>query len=316
MKKAIQYLRQIGRALFPPGRQAKEETGQPREADKETGRLAPDLLRAFGGAENIAAVDACLTRLRVTVNDRQKVDVSELKRLGAADVLERENEFQAVFGTQADRLRDQINEWLAQREKIAAVGVPGERESQVTPPERAGDGVAREGEDTVNDFRQVKELELVAPLSGTLLPLENVPDQVFSQKMMGDGFAIAPDVGEAVSPVDGKVKMIFPTRHAIGLETDGGREILIHVGIDTVNMEGEGFHVHVEPGQEVQKGDKLLTFDLEKIRAKATSTITPVVITALGERERLAITGAGQVKKGETPVAVIIHNLREGACSS
>ncbi len=111
------------------------------------------------------------------------------------------------------------------------------------------------------------------------MPLSDVPDQVFSEKMMGDGIAIAPTKGEVRAPFNGKVQMFFPTKHAIGLVSDEGTELLIHVGLDTVKLNGEGFTMQVEEGQTIQTGDVLLTFDLDYIRENAKSDITPIILT-------------------------------------
>ncbi|MBU9720144.1 MULTISPECIES: PTS sugar transporter subunit IIA [Bacillaceae] len=149
-----------------------------------------------------------------------------------------------------------------------------------------------------------KEVELeevvVAPLTGTVKQLSDVPDPVFSQKMMGDGIAIEPSEGNVVSPVDGEIIQFFPTRHAIGIRSKAGVEILIHVGLDTVNMKGEGFTGHVKEGDKVKVGDKLITFDLDLIQEKATSTITPIIITngdSVEIVERMAI---DRCEKGKT----------------
>ncbi len=124
-----------------------------------------------------------------------------------------------------------------------------------------------------------KEEVLVAPLSGKAVNLEEVPDPVFSQLMMGDGLAIVPTEGKVVAPVDGEIVQFFPTKHAIGLLSDAGVEILIHVGLETVHLKGEGFKGHVEVGDKVKSGDLLISFDLDLVTEKAKSTITPIVIT-------------------------------------
>ncbi|WP_170007101.1 PTS sugar transporter subunit IIA [Bacillus fonticola] len=132
-------------------------------------------------------------------------------------------------------------------------------------------------------FGQKKQAEptvaVKAPLTGTIVQLEEVPDPVFSQKMMGDGVAIQPTEGKVVSPVDGEIIQVFPTKHAVGLKADNGLEILIHIGLETVSMNGEGFEAHVSEGKRVSVGDPLVTFDLEKVKAEAKSTITPVILT-------------------------------------
>lgn len=126
---------------------------------------------------------------------------------------------------------------------------------------------------------EVKSVDLFAPLSGAAVALETVPDPVFAEKMMGDGIAIEPTEGVVVSPVKGEVLQVFPTKHAVGLKAENGAEILIHIGLETVSMNGEGFESHVTEGTKVNVGDKLVTFDMNLVKEKAKSTITPVIIT-------------------------------------
>lgn len=123
------------------------------------------------------------------------------------------------------------------------------------------------------------ELKVTSPLTGKKVALEDVPDPVFSQKMMGEGVAVDPEDGLVVSPVEGKVVQVFPTKHAVGLETKSGAEVLIHIGLETVAMEGEGFEAFVAQGDKVSVGDKLISFDLDLIKEKAKSTVTPIIIT-------------------------------------
>jgi PTS system glucose-specific IIA component len=126
-------------------------------------------------------------------------------------------------------------------------------------------------------------VHITAPLNGKVLDITEVPDPVFSQKMMGEGVAIEPTDGQVVSPIDGEVVSVFPTKHAIGLKTKSGLELLIHIGLETVNLNGEGFESFVAAGDKVKRGDKLISFDLEFIREKAKSTITPIIITNTDE---------------------------------
>lgn len=133
------------------------------------------------------------------------------------------------------------------------------------------------------------ETTILQPLEGEIVPLDVVPDPVFSQKMIGDGFAINPTNGSVVSPVDGEVISVFPTKHAVSIKSNGGREILIHVGLETVGLNGEGFTAFVSDGQSVQKGQKLLEADFQSIKDKVPSIITPVIFTNLAESERVVI---------------------------
>ncbi|MEG7969564.1 MULTISPECIES: PTS sugar transporter subunit IIA [Bacillus cereus group] len=149
---------------------------------------------------------------------------------------------------------------------------------------------------------KTNEETIVAPLTGAVKNIEEVPDPVFAGRMMGDGVAIDPTEGVVVSPVDGEIVQLFHTKHAIGIKAKNGTEILIHVGLETVKMEGEGFEAHVSEGQVVKAGDKLISFDLELIREKAKSTITPIVITNTDAAESIKTTVGVTATKGSTEV--------------
>ncbi|AJD91228.1 PTS glucose transporter subunit IIA [Jeotgalibacillus malaysiensis] len=147
-----------------------------------------------------------------------------------------------------------------------------------------------------------KNIEIKSPLSGNLLTLEEVPDPVFSQKMMGDGIAIEPTEGKVVSPIDGEVVQVFPTKHAIGLKAKNGAEILIHIGLETVSMEGNGFDAHVSEGSKVSVGDPLVTFDLDLVKSEAKSIITPVIITNGDDLAGIEKKSASTVQAGQDTV--------------
>ena len=146
-----------------------------------------------------------------------------------------------------------------------------------------------------------KEETIVSPMTGKLLPIEEVPDEVFSQKMMGDGFAIDPSAGVVVSPVDGEIINLFPTKHAIGIRTQTGREVLIHIGIDTVKLEGKGFNSFVEEGDSITAGQKLLEFDMNFVKENAPSLISPIVFTNLEEGTTVQL-AKEQVTQGEKEI--------------
>jgi len=271
--------------LKTPGREVEEDDGD-HEKGKDKGALANNILTAMGGKENIAHLDACITRLRVSVNDIKAVDKKELKHLGAAGVLEVGNNIQAIYGPRSETIKGQMQDIIA-----------GKTPRPVETKQE--DEVKKEIENIQPDvLQQETDTQLVSPMTGTLHPISDVPDQVFAEKMMGDGFAIDPTDGTVVSPVEGKITTVFPTKHAIGLTSASGREILIHIGIDTVKLGGEGFTVYVEEGQHVQVGDKLVEFDLEYIQQQATSAITPVVFTNLADGESVK-TASKSVKAGD-----------------
>ncbi|TLS34838.1 PTS sugar transporter subunit IIA [Geobacillus thermoleovorans] len=152
--------------------------------------------------------------------------------------------------------------------------------------------------------QQPKEETITAPLDGTIMRLEDVPDPVFAQNMMGDGIAIDSADGDVVAPVDGEIIQLFPTKHAIGLRSEAGVELLIHVGIDTVSMNGEGFTAYVRAGDRVKRGDRLLSVDLPLVREKAKSAVTPIIITNGDALESLEREAEASAKKGET---VLFH---------
>ncbi|ANB56223.1 PTS system, glucose-specific IIBC component [Anoxybacillus sp. B7M1] len=269
--------------LATPGREkvTEEKAGEAASA----GDLPYEILAALGGKENIEHLDACITRLRVSVHDIQHVDKERLKTLGAAGVLEVGNNVQAIFGPKSDILKGQIKDIMEGRTPVRVKEEPKTASAQVAASASTD--------------------EIIAPLTGEVLPLSEVPDQVFSQKMMGDGFAIMPTDGTVVSPVDGKIINVFPTKHAIGIESKNGREILIHFGIDTVKLNGQGFEALVSQGDEVKKGQPILKVDLQYVENNAPSIITPIIFTNLKANEQIRLETETTVTKGEHKVAVI-----------
>ncbi|MFV8828703.1 glucose-specific PTS transporter subunit IIBC [Alkalihalobacterium sp. APHAB7] len=278
--------------LKTPGREPEEQVSQtPAKGNKS--ELAKNVLHALGGKNNITALDACITRLRVSVKDRAEVDSSQLKKLGASGVLEMGNNIQAIFGTQSDALKGQIKDLIDGKEVMQDIDDQEVDETKVIPQSNS------------ESADQGDKLQVAAPIKGKLLPITEVPDKVFAEKMMGDGFAIAPTEGLVVSPVSGKIINVFPTKHAIGILAHSGHEILIHIGIDTVKMNGEGFEVFVQEGDEIEQGQKLVTMDLALIEQKASSTITPIVFTNLKENEIINLQEKAAVEHGETGLVSI-----------
>lgn len=267
--------------LKTPGREDEVEEEEDAVQGK-TSDLPYDILEAMGGKENISHLDACITRLRVSVNDAKNVDKARLKKLGASGVLEVGNSIQAIFGPRSETIKGQMKDIMEGKRPRVVTEKPVEQPTAV------------QGAD---DF--------VSPLKGEIKPITEVPDAVFSGKMMGDGFAILPVDGTIVSPVDGKIVNFFPTKHALGILSDSGREILIHVGIDTVNLKGEGFEALVSENDTVKKGQPLLKVDLEAIKTKVPSIMTPVVFTNLAEGEQVVIQKQGNVDKGEENIVTI-----------
>nr|WP_305090324.1 glucose-specific PTS transporter subunit IIBC [Staphylococcus aureus] len=244
-----------------PGREDKQSQAVTASATE----LPYAVLEAMGGKANIKHLDACITRLRVEVNDKSKVDVPGLKDLGASGVLEVGNNMQAIFGPKSDQIKHEMQQIM--NGQVV--------ENPTTMEDDKDETVVAEDKSATSELSHIVH----APLTGEVTPLSEVPDQVFSEKMMGDGIAIKPSQGEVRAPFNGKIQMIFPTKHAIGLVSDSGLELLIHIGLDTVKLNGEGFTLHVEEGQEVKQGDLLINFDLDYIRNHAKSDITPIIVT-------------------------------------
>jgi len=158
-------------------------------------------------------------------------------------------------------------------------------------------------------FKSKKKEEstvLYAPVDGELIALEEVPDPVFSEKMMGDGIAIKPANGSVVSPVQGEVVQVFPTKHAVGIKTDNGVEVLIHIGLETVSLDGQGFTAYIQEGDKVKPGDKLITFDKAVIDEKAKSSITPMIITNADDVGDIQVNDQTQVSAGKSEVLTLL----------
>ena len=251
-----------------PGRNGNYETAEgSEEASSEVkvaaGSQAVNIINLLGGRANIVDVDACMTRLRVTVKDADRVgDAEQWKAEGAMGLVMKGQGVQAIYGPKADVLKSDIQDILDSGEII-----PETLPSQMT-----------EAQQNTVQFKGLTE-EVYSVADGQVVALEQVKDPVFAQKMMGDGFAVEPANGNIVSPVSGTVSSIFPTKHALGLVTEAGLEVLVHIGLDTVSLEGKPFTVHVAEGQKVAAGDLLVTADLDAIRAAGRETSTIVVFT-------------------------------------
>ena len=247
-----------------------------------------NIINLLGGRANIVDVDACMTRLRVTVKDAEKVGTEEQwKAEGAMGLVMKGQGVQAIYGPKADVLKSDIQDVLDSGEVI-----PETLPSQMTAVQKA--------EAT---FKGVTD-EVHSVADGQVINIEDVKDPVFSQKMMGDGFAVEPENGHIVSPVAGKVTSVFPTKHALGLVTDNGLEVLVHIGLDTVSLEGKPFEVKVSEGQTVAAGDLLVEADLDAIRAAGRETSTIVVFTNADAIKSVKVEHTGKLA-ANAPVATV-----------
>lgn len=280
-----------------PGRNGNYEEGMgaanSAEAGSADGKVAApsqavNIINLLGGASNIADVDACMTRLRVTVKDPDKVGSEDLwKKEGAMGLVMKDSGVQAIYGPKADVLKSDIQDLLDSGEVIpqTVMTVFDDAPAESSAP-------------------QGKAVEIASVADGNVVELASVSDPVFSQKMMGDGFAVEPSAGEFYAPVDATVTSIFPTKHALGLLTEEGLEILIHIGLDTVSLEGKPFTVHVTEGQKVVRGDRLVTADLDAIREAGRETTTIVVFTNQDFVQSVSVTKLGQGTKDDTVASV------------
>lgn len=258
--------------------------------------ISINLCNGLGGKKNISDVDCCATRLRCTVHDAARIQDDLLKSTGASGVIHKGNGVQIVFGPKVTVIKSNLEDYL----------------------EKAPDKYFERNPDS--SFVTVEETEsftnpdgrcvIASPVSGIASGIENTPDQAFAGKLMGDGMVIYPSGSSILAPFDGTVEMVFDTRHAIGLRSEQGIELLIHVGIDTVKFGGRGFEALVSNGEKIRKGQILLMFDRNHIRANAVSDATPVIITNMQEHWRIKMLKTGNVKELEDLFEVETENIK------
>ena len=270
-----------------PGRNGNYDLDTTDNAEKPTAVQGNDqafaIINLLGGKPNIVDVDACMTRLRVTVKDNTKVGKEEQwKAVGAMGLIVKDNGVQAVYGPKADVLKSDIQDILDSGMVIPEVNVAAKEETKAK--------TAATGE----------SVDLVAVANGEVIAIEAVADPVFSGKMMGDGFAVEPTDGTIVSPVNGTIKSVFPTKHAIGIETKEGVEVLVHMGIDTVSLEGKPFSVKVKEGDQVQAGQVLAQVDLEALQQADKKATMIVVFTNMDKIQAFELTQKGSQQSGNT----------------
>ena len=258
--------------LMTPGREAEgavDEDTAGVETDATDDKFmvqAKRIYAAIGGKDNIKVIDNCTTRLRLQLEDTANVNQSAIKAVGTAgiNVLDKTN-IQIIIGTEVQFVADALKELYNHNTPIAT-STP---EQAAAPVEAPVDSDINSGETDV----------FYAVANGELIDIENVDDPTFAQKMLGDGYAVIPTDGKIVAPVDGTVMTVFPTKHAIGIKTTNGLEVLVHMGIDTVELNGAPFAVAVEEGQTIKHGDLLATVDLNQITAAGKKTAMMVIIT-------------------------------------
>ena len=260
------------------------------KAESQDNQVSAMILKGLGGQDNLSDLDCCATRLRVTVKDSSKVSESLLKSSGAAGVIIKGNGIQVIYGPRVTVIKSNLEDFIA-----SGARVDTEEDLVLETKEEAKES---QEEKVENSYI------IVAPIEGNAVDLGEVGDGVFSEGMLGKGVAIEPTVGRAVSPVNGTVSTIFDTKHAVGLTSDDGVEILIHIGLDTVKLNGEHFNTHVKPGDKVKAGDLLVEFDIEKIKEAGYPTITPVIVTNTDSYKDVEVIVKGAVKEKDKLVSV------------
>lgn len=255
-----------------------------------TESLARRYIGAVGGSTNLTGIDACITRLRLNVNDSAQVNEGVAKRLGASGVIRlNKQNVQIIVGTQAESIASAMKKVLTKGPVAAAAAGSAP----------AGPDVKHQA---VPDSEKRVIATLLAPVSGEVVALEAVPDEAFASKAVGDGLAIKPSDKRVVAPIAGTVVKIFNTNHAFCLETDSGVEIVVHMGLDTVALDGKGFTRLVEEGASVVAGQPVLEMDLDFLNANARSMVSPVVVSNSDDFAGLTLLAQGQVVAGVTPL--------------
>nr|WP_308506743.1 glucose PTS transporter subunit IIA [uncultured Agathobaculum sp.] len=251
--------------------------------------LSRQIMLGLGGKANISDVDCCITRLRCTVHDASKVDQQLLRETGASGVICKGQGVQIVYGPRVSNIKSDLEAYLSSPEsdKAEAAGAPAA--AAETAPAAAASG---------------KAIVIASPLSGRVIPLEEVADGVFSEKMVGDGFAVEPADNQVYAPADCEVTTVFGTRHAIGLTTPEGCELLIHLGIDTVQLNGAPFTINVKEGDTLKKGDLIGSFDEKAILDAGYRTVTPVVVTNSDAYTSFRLLKTGDTAHGEDTLSV------------
>ena len=255
-------------------------------------RVSALILKGLGGKSNLSDLDCCATRLRVTVNNPELVKDSLLKESGASGVIHKGNGVQIIYGPQVSVVKSKLEDFLdsGEADKLDSLMLDGAIE------DKSGENKSDKAENV--------EIELYSHMNGTIVPLEKVEDEAFSSKVLGEGVAVEPTEGKLFAPCDGKVEMVFDTKHAINIVSHSGCEILLHIGIDTVKLGGEFFESHVIDGQEISKGDLLISFDIEEIKKAGYKTTTPMIICNTDDYKSVNAVAKGSVSQKDKIIEI------------
>lgn len=312
--------------LKTPGRDDSEEVKLYRRSDVEARKngdngseassedaLSQTICQGLGGKKNISDVDCCATRLRCTVHKSECVDDALLKSTGASGVVHKGNGVQIIYGPRVSVIKSNLEDYLetAPDEEFTAGGNDVDATAHVGVDTNvdggANAGVAENANTSSAEATVVETIVISSPITGLAADLSTTPDEAFAGKMMGDGAVVTPEDSVVRAPEDGEVCFVFETKHAIGFLTDSGVSLLIHMGIDTVALNGEGFEVFVENGQKVKKGEPLLSLNLDYLKENAPSLASPVLCTELEDNQKVRLLKDGQIKAGEALFAIDIY---------
>lgn len=312
--------------LKTPGRDDSEEVKLYRRSDVEARKngdngseassedaLSQTICQGLGGKKNISDVDCCATRLRCTVHKAECVDDALLKSTGASGVVHKGNGVQIIYGPRVSVIKSNLEDYLetAPDEEFTAGGNDVDATAHVGVDTNvdggANAGVAENANTSSAEATVVETIVISSPITGLAADLSTTPDEAFAGKMMGDGAVVTPEDSVVRAPEDGEVCFVFETKHAIGFLTDSGVSLLIHMGIDTVALNGEGFEVFVENGQKVKKGEPLLSLNLDYLKENAPSLASPVLCTELEDNQKVRLLKDGQIKAGEALFAIDIY---------
>lgn len=267
-----------------------------KKANKANALTSALVLKGLGGKENISDLDCCATRLRVTVADPSLTDEGALRQSGASGVIENGNGIQVVYGPQVSVIKSDLEDFMDSPESDRLDKFLSQNQTADTAPE---------AETETRSGKITGETVLSAHMNGIAVPLSEVEDDVFSQGILGDGAAIRPEDGNLYSPCSGVVQMVADTKHAVGILSDGGAEILLHIGIDTVKLGGKYFTAHVKEGDRVNTGDLLITFDIDEIKKAGYNTVTPMLIGNTDDYSEVSLAAEGKVAAGNGFLAII-----------
>ncbi|MDO5754810.1 MAG: glucose PTS transporter subunit IIA [Tissierellia bacterium] len=258
---------------------------------KEVDEISTLIMAGLGGRKNIRDVDSCATRLRCSVEDPNLVNKEMLTQSGAAGVIMSGNGVQVIYGPRVSVIKSNLEEYIENVDRGETEEVHLTKDTKVETPE------TQENKGSAKQDHQ--EIKVFSPMKGKVVPLKEVPDEAFAQEVLGRGIAVDPTEYRLYAPIQGTVAMVFDTKHAIGITSDDGLEILLHVGMDTVETKGEGFTVHVKQGDSIDIGDLLMEFDGNLLKEKGYPLVTPMIFTNLEDHQELKVRAKGNINAGD-----------------